>query len=68
MILLLFWKNKIARFALIAFNAIIFIGSIVLAWHYAIDGLIGYLAALLCCWLGAHVIRLIDKSAPHKAS
>lgn len=62
MILLLFWKNKILRTLLIAFNIIIFIGSIVLAWHYAIDGLIGYFIALLC-WKASHYILSFSQTA-----
>jgi len=65
MILLLFWKNKIIRTLLIAFNITIFLGSIILAWHYAIDGIIGILLALLCWWIGYKIVDKIGMSKSH---
>ena len=55
MMLLLFWKNKLLRVLLIAFNITIYVGSILLAWHYAIDGLLAYPVTLLCWWMGGKI-------------
>jgi len=37
--------------ALVAFSASIFLGSIALAWHYAVDGYLGAAIALACWWM-----------------
>ena len=35
------------------FTAYIFLGSIAIGWHYAIDGIAGGLGAVLCYWIAA---------------
>ena len=40
------------RIAAIAFAAVIFVGSVHLGWHYAIDGLLGF-AAMIVIWKAA---------------
>ena len=69
MLLIFFWKNVILRALLIAFNIAIYIGSIVLAWHYAVDGLIVLPAVFLCWWLAGMITRKIEarlsSAAPH---
>ena len=62
--LCLFWKNKILRALLIAFNITIYIGSIVLAWHYAVDGLIAYPIALFCWWVSGKMAATIENRSP----
>lgn len=42
----LFWRWPIARVLLIGFNVVIYVGSIVLAWHYAIDGIVSAVLVL----------------------
>ncbi len=50
---LLCWRvNRKLGIALWAFAAIIFVGSIILLWHYAVDGLAA-LAIGYACWHGA---------------
>jgi hypothetical protein len=50
-----------------AYAALIFIGSIMLAWHYAVDGIVGVAAAVLI-WLAAgFVTSRRDRTAEAKA-
>jgi membrane-associated phospholipid phosphatase len=48
-----------------AVTAFIFIGSIAIGWHYAMDGIVGGLGAVLCYWLAgvrtAEIITSIRK-------
>jgi len=63
--LMMFWKQPLLRVLMIAFNIIIYIGSIVLAWHYAVDGLIAVPPALFCWWLGGRIARRLEaRNAP----
>jgi len=64
MLLLLFWKTRFAREFLILFNIIIYVGSIVLGWHYAIDGLISIPVALGCWWVAGKISRWIGTRSP----
>jgi hypothetical protein len=43
--------------ALVAFTAIILMGSIYLGWHYPIDGYLSILAVIGCWWLAGRLIR-----------
>jgi len=52
MLLILFRKTPIARELLVLFNITIYIGSIILGWHYAVDGLIS-IPIVIFCWWGA---------------
>lgn len=47
-----------------AFLAMIFIGSIMLGWHYAIDGVAGVLGALACFGLANLIVAARGKAAP----
>lgn len=38
------------------FAALIFVGSIHLGWHYAIDGYLGAAVALVCWWLAGKIV------------
>lgn len=62
MMLLLFWQNKIARALLILFNIVIYIGSIVLVWHYAVDGLLVLPSVALCWWLGGKISAKLTRA------
>lgn len=50
-IALAYWRTKLAPVAL-AYWIIVWIGSVLLGWHYFVDGLIGSLGAVLC-WFAA---------------
>lgn len=55
-----FAAMKVGRFAAVAgylFAILIFIGSVVLGWHYAVDGIAGVLAAI-AFWKISHPITL----------
>ena len=41
-----------------AFALIIFVGSIHLAWHYAVDGIVGMAAALVVWWVVGRILAL----------
>ena len=41
---------------MVAFSASIFLGSILLGWHYAVDGLAGAAVALACWWIAGKIV------------
>ena len=45
------WGKRWALWFTMPFAALILIGSIVLGWHYAVDGYAGAVIALICWWL-----------------
>jgi len=61
MMLFLFWRTRIAREALIAFNIIIYVGSIILGWHYGVDGLIALPIALACWWCAGRIVAAVER-------
>ncbi|WP_017930848.1 phosphatase PAP2 family protein [Robiginitomaculum antarcticum] len=63
MLLILFWKTAIARDLLILFNIVIYIGSIILGWHYAVDGLISIPIVLACWYVSAFIVKKFIKPA-----
>jgi hypothetical protein len=46
------------------FTAYIFIGSIAIGWHYAIDGIAGGIGAVLCYWLAGFKFRGSEEPGP----
>ena len=64
MMLFLFWRMRIAREVLIAYNLVIYCGSIILGWHYGVDGLISVPIALACWWLGGKMAQAIERRSP----
>lgn len=42
---------------MVAFSASIFLGSILLGWHYAVDGIAGAAIALACWWIGGKIVN-----------
>lgn len=56
---ILFWRSGlVARIATILFATVIFLGSIHLAWHYAIDGYVATAMAAIIWKATAHLARL----------
>ncbi|MCX2725646.1 phosphatase PAP2 family protein [Roseibium salinum] len=49
------WQHRALRIVTIIYAIMIFIGSIVLGWHYAVDGIAGFVLALLA-WAAARPI------------
>ncbi len=63
LLLFTFWKAPIPRALMIAFTITIFIGSVLLAWHYAVDGLLAIPLAF-AAWYGAGwIIRKLVPSS-----
>ncbi len=52
---------------LVGFSITIFFGSILLGWHYAVDGYLGALIALACWKLAGHIVRGGPSSRPSSA-
>lgn len=58
LLILAFGKNRpILKGVLIVFFTTILISSFILAWHYAVDGLLAALVALLCWKLAGFLLR-----------
>lgn len=58
------WQiNRKLGWALSVFAALIFLGSIHLGWHYALDGYIGFAIALLAWWAAGKLARRWEGSA-----
>lgn len=49
--------SRAAGWALTGFSLVILLGSVLLAWHYAVDGYAGVLIALACWWLAGRMVR-----------
>jgi membrane-associated phospholipid phosphatase len=50
--------NRVAGYLMSAFAVIIMIGSVLLAWHYAVDGYAGAVIAWLSWWAAGRFVRL----------
>jgi len=55
--------NKQIGYVLWAHCALIFIGSIHLAWHYAVDNYLGWAIALACWWIASPLARWWESQA-----
>jgi hypothetical protein len=55
--------SRLAGIMLTMFAVVIFIGSIHLAWHYALDGYVGALAAWMIWWLVGTLQKNRDKAS-----
>ena len=49
-------SKKWLGYLLSVFAALIFVGSIHLGWHYAIDGYAGAAVALVCWWVAGKIV------------
>lgn len=56
LLVLLAWRRKALRYAAISFFMFILISSFVLAWHYALDGIVAIPIALACWWLAGKIL------------
>lgn len=52
-----FWHRKIWRVVAILFALVIWISSVLLAWHYALDGVLALPVAIGCWWLAGHFLQ-----------
>jgi hypothetical protein len=52
---------------LVGFSAAIFLGSVLLGWHYAVDGYLGAVIALACWKLAGRIVRSGANSRPSSA-
>jgi hypothetical protein len=56
------WRiNRVIGLALTAFAAVILIGSIHLAWHYAVDGIAGITLAAIFWAMAGTVVRASER-------
>jgi hypothetical protein len=55
--------NRKLGIALFIFTGMILLGSVHLAWHYAIDGYIGFAIALLSWWVSGIIARKWEAGA-----
>ena len=67
LLMMFLWKNKILRALMIVFNILIYCGSIILGWHYGIDGIIVIPVALFCWYLGGIIGRKVTTKTTQKA-
>jgi len=58
----LFWRFPVGKILTSIFMLMTFVGSIVLAWHYAIDAFIAIPVAYLAWWVSGKCITRIQKS------
>ena len=50
-------RSRLLGFLLTLYAAVIQIGSVILAWHYAVDGYVGALLAVLCWHVAGALVR-----------
>jgi len=61
------WKFPIARALAQQFMVLVFVGSIILGWHYAVDGILAIGLAWLCWNLAGKILKAIDKRAESRS-
>ncbi len=59
-------KRRLGWF-LVGFSLAIFLGSVLLGWHYAVDGYLGALIAYACWKLAGRIVRGGVNSRPSSA-
>ena len=65
---LLGWRlHRAAGIGLTIFAALILVGSVHLAWHYAVDSYAGVLIGLLSWWIAGHLARWNLRMGPVRA-
>src|SRR6266446_12630 len=64
LIALICWRtNRRLGIALVVYTAIVVIGSVHLAWHYAVDGIAGIALALVFWYVAGVIVRAQDRLA-----
>lgn len=63
LLVLFAWKHKIWKWVTLALFTIIFVSSFVLAWHYAVDGLLAIPVALAAWHIAG---KILDRALPTK--
>lgn len=58
---LLAWKHKVLRYAALVFFIFILISSVVLAWHYLVDGLVAVPIAGAAWWMAGQGLKSVLK-------
>lgn len=58
---LMAWKHKTLRIIAMVFFAIILISSVVLAWHYLVDGLVGIPIAAGAWWMAGSILGRLTR-------
>jgi len=56
------WGQRWAIWFTVPFALLILMGSVVLGWHYAVDGYAGAVIALLCWWMAGKLAPAEDKT------
>ncbi|HFB55111.1 MAG TPA: hypothetical protein ENJ46_04230 [Hellea balneolensis] len=64
LILVAFWQNKKLRIFLAGYAALIYVGSFLLAWHYAIDGLVVIPLVWISWTLAGWILRRYAQPTP----
>ena len=60
LLVLFAWKKPVLRAISLLFFGFIFISSFVLAWHYAVDGLLALPIAMLSWWLAEKILKRVS--------
>ncbi|SLN32357.1 hypothetical protein PEL8287_01528 [Roseovarius litorisediminis] len=55
-----FRYNRLFGWSMVGFAILVQLGSVHLAWHYAVDGYFGFFIALACWWAGNKLALLQD--------
>jgi len=56
---MMMWNHKTMRYVALAFAIFIFLASFILAWHYAVDGLVAIPITLACWYLAEKILNTV---------
>ena len=57
------WNRPVWRAVAMVFSVVIWASSIILAWHYAVDGLVAIPLVILCWWAAGKMVRRVAGTA-----
>ena len=60
LLVLFAWNKPVLRVISLLFFGFIFISSFVLAWHYAVDGVLAVPVAIFAWWCAGRILRVIS--------